>query len=101
MISTKPTVDLLARLRRLRIRQRLKSLVLRVRNGVSSIRSHRLTRIAVAYVVSAWALIQVVTTVTPLLLLPDWVGRAVVIVIIVGFPLTLLVAWAATSENEN
>ncbi len=99
MISTKTTVDLLARLRRLRLRPRLKSLVLQVGNGIGKIRSHRLTRIAVAYVVSAWALIQVITTVTPLLLLPDWVARAVVIVIIVGFPLTLLVAWAATSEN--
>src|SRR5205823_299361 len=44
--------------------------------------------------VVAWLLIQVATQVFPFFEIPNWVVRLVVLVIIIGFPIALIVAWA-------
>ncbi|MGH8125178.1 MAG: tetratricopeptide repeat protein [Rhodanobacteraceae bacterium] len=51
-------------------------------------------RVAAAYVVVGWLLIQAATQVFPVFHLPDWIEQAVVLVILVGFPIALVVAWA-------
>src|SRR5207244_1848662 len=51
-------------------------------------------KVAIAYGVVAWLLIQVATQVFPFFEIPNWVVRLVVLVIIIGFPIALIVAWA-------
>ncbi|MEO7149352.1 MAG: hypothetical protein ABIY40_05395 [Rhodanobacteraceae bacterium] len=55
---------------------------------------HHVFRVAAAYAVVAWLLIQIAAVTFPLLLLPLWVTRAVVALLLIGFPIALLLAWA-------
>lgn len=50
-------------------------------------------RVAVAYAVVAWLLIQVATQVFPFLQIPDWCIRLVIIICALGFPIALVLAW--------
>src|SRR6185312_2643627 len=50
-------------------------------------------RVAVAYVVAGWLLVQVATQVFPFFSIPDWAVRLVVILIVIGFPIVVMFAW--------
>ena len=50
-------------------------------------------KVGVAYAIVAWLLIQIVATVFPILALPEWTIRFITIVVIIGFPLALILAW--------
>jgi TolB-like protein/Tfp pilus assembly protein PilF len=50
-------------------------------------------RVAAAYAVVAWVLIQLVSNISPMLRLPDWAGTLVLVLLFVGFPVALLFAW--------
>ena len=52
---------------------------------VSELRQRHLFRIAAAYAVGAWLIIQIVATIGPAFELPPWVLRAVILAAIVGF----------------
>jgi TolB-like protein/Tfp pilus assembly protein PilF len=58
-------------------------------------------KVAVAYAVIAWLLIQVATQVFPFLEIPNWAIRLVIMLIAIGFPLALLVAWAFESTPQG
>jgi hypothetical protein len=51
-------------------------------------------KVAAAYVVAAWLLVQVATQVFPFFDIPNWIVRLVVILLIFGFPVALVLAWA-------
>jgi serine/threonine-protein kinase len=51
-------------------------------------------KVAVAYAVVGWLLVQVATQVFPFFEIPTWVVRLVVLLIIIGFPIALIIAWA-------
>ena len=51
-------------------------------------------RVGAAYVVVSWLILQVVDVVAPILELPDWVARVVLLIIVIGFIPALLFAWA-------
>ena len=48
---------------------------------------------AAAYAVVAWLALQVVNNVAPVLVLPPWIARAILLLLVLGFPLALLFAW--------
>jgi tetratricopeptide (TPR) repeat protein/TolB-like protein/DNA-binding winged helix-turn-helix (wHTH) protein len=48
---------------------------------------------AVAYLILGWLLIQVADIVFAQLLLPQWVGTFVTVLVIAGFPIALLLSW--------
>jgi TolB-like protein/Tfp pilus assembly protein PilF len=50
-------------------------------------------KVAVAYAVVAWLLIQIATQVFPFFEIPNWAVRLVVIVLVLGFPIAMLLAW--------
>ena len=58
-------------------------------------------RVAVAYAIVGWLLIQVVTQVFPVFHLPDWIDQAVVLLILVGFPIALVLAWAFDATPQG
>ena len=47
----------------------------------------------IAYLVVAWLLIQVLSILLPVFKAPDWIMQLAVIVLAVGFPIWLIVAW--------
>ena len=51
-------------------------------------------KVAVGYAVVGWLLIQVATQVFPFFEIPNWAVRLVVLLIVVGFPIALVIAWA-------
>src|SRR5215831_3335612 len=51
-------------------------------------------KVAIAYAVVGWLLTQVATQVFPFFEIPNWVVRLVVLLLIIGFPVALIIAWA-------
>src|SRR5258705_5492569 len=60
----------------------------------AEVKRRNVYKVAIAYGAVAWLLIQVATQVFPFFEIPNWVVRLVVLVIIIGFPIALIVAWA-------
>jgi hypothetical protein len=60
---------------------------------LSELKRRRVIRVALGYLVVAWVAIQVVTSVFPVLLLPQAVTRAFVIVAIMGLPIAIALGW--------
>ena len=58
-------------------------------------------KIAVAYIVGGWALSQGIAQVLPVFDVPNWAIRLVVLLIIMGFPIALIVAWAFEVTPEG
>ena len=51
-------------------------------------------RVGAAYLVAAWLVIQIVGEMIDILEIPTWIGKFLLMMLAVGFPLTLLFAWA-------
>src|SRR5262245_46400269 len=51
-------------------------------------------KVAAAYAVVGWLLVQVATQVFPFLEIPNWTIRLVILLTALGFPIALLIAWA-------
>jgi TolB-like protein len=58
-------------------------------------------KVAVAYAVVAWLLIQIATQVFPFFEIPNWGIRLVVLLIVSGFPVALILAWAFELTPEG
>src|SRR5438094_8067040 len=58
-------------------------------------------KVAVAYAVVAWLLIQAASIVLPAFDVPPWVMKVFIIVIIFGFPLALIFSWAFEITPEG
>ncbi len=48
------------------------------------LRRRNVIRVGVAYLVAAWLLLQIVDVLAPLLDLPEWVGKLVFLVLLIG-----------------
>src|ERR1700730_12276622 len=59
-------------------------------------------KVAIAYAIVAWLLMQIATQVFPFLEIPNWAIRWVIMLIVIGFPIALVIAWAfeLTPEGE-
>lgn len=64
------------------------------RRFLSELRRRRVWRVAAAYAVSAWVVVEVADTVFPRLFLPEWSVTAVIVAVVVGFPIALVLAWS-------
>jgi TolB-like protein/cytochrome c-type biogenesis protein CcmH/NrfG len=58
-------------------------------------------KVAVAYAVVGWLLVQVATQVFPFFEIPNWAVRLVVLAIMIGFPVALVIAWAFELTPEG
>jgi len=58
-------------------------------------------KIAVAYIVAGWALSQGIAQVFPVFDVPNWVVRLIVFLIVIGFPIALIFAWAFEITPEG
>jgi TolB-like protein/Flp pilus assembly protein TadD len=58
-------------------------------------------KVAIAYGIVAWLLIQIATQVFPFFEIPNWTVRLVVLLIAIGFPIALIIAWAFELTPEG
>jgi adenylate cyclase len=68
---------------------------------IAELKRRNVFRVAFAYIIVAWLTIQVIDVLVPMLSLPDTLGRALILVLIVGFPIALLLAWAFELTPEG
>ena len=60
---------------------------------MAELQRRKVFKVAVAYLVVAWVVIQVASTVAPQLNLPEWAPRLVTLLALLGFPVALVLAW--------
>jgi TolB-like protein/Flp pilus assembly protein TadD len=60
---------------------------------VQELKTRRVYRVAIGYVVAAGATVQVVGTVLPIFHAPEWAQQVFVVLIAAGFPIALVLAW--------
>jgi TolB-like protein/Tfp pilus assembly protein PilF len=58
-------------------------------------------KIAIAYGVVAWLLMQIASQIFPFFEIPNWVVRLVVLSLIFGFPVAVVIAWAFELTPEG
>src|SRR5436853_2299320 len=58
-------------------------------------------KVAVAYAVVGWVVAQIATQIFPFLEIPNWVVRLVIVLVAVGFPIALVIAWAFEATPEG
>src|ERR1700692_2195257 len=71
------------------------------RHFVSELRRRNVYKVAVAYAIVSWLLIQIATQVFPFFEIPNWAVRLVVLVFILGFPVALILSWAFEITPEG
>ena len=62
-------------------------------NLFAELKRRHIYRVAAAYAVVAWVLLQIFNNLEPLLKLPDWAGTLVLVLLLGGFPVALMFAW--------
>ena len=58
-------------------------------------------KVAIAYAVVGWLLIQIATQVFPFFEIPNWAVRLVIVLVATGFPIALIIAWAFELTPEG
>src|SRR4249920_3393209 len=71
------------------------------RNFFAELKRRNVYKVAVAYAVVGWLLVQVATQVFPFFEIPNWAIRLVVLAIVIGFPIALIIAWAFELTPEG
>src|SRR6266567_3693504 len=63
-------------------------------NFFAELKRRNVYKVAIAYGVIAWLLIQIATQTFPFFEIPNWMVRAVIVLLLLGFPIALIIAWA-------
>ena len=71
------------------------------KNFFGELKRRNVYKVAVAYAIVAWLLIQIATQVFPFFEIPTWAVRLVVLLLILGFPIALFLAWAYEITPEG
>jgi len=58
-------------------------------------------RVGAAYAVAAWIILQITDVVGEIMELPPWGGKLILLIVLAGFPLSLLLAWAFELTPEG
>jgi TolB-like protein len=71
------------------------------KNFFGELKRRNVYKVAVAYAIVAWLLIQVATQVFPFFEIPNWAVRLIVLLLILGFPVALILSWAFEITPEG
>jgi Predicted integral membrane protein len=74
---------------------------MKIGNFSDELKRRNVYKVAFAYAVVAWLLIQVATQVFPFFEIPNWAVRLVVLLLVIGFPVALILAWAFELTPEG
>ena len=68
---------------------------------IAELKRRNVFRVAVMYVITAWVVVQVSDAAVPALQLPEWVNSLVFLLLALGFPVALILAWAFELTPEG
>jgi TolB-like protein/Flp pilus assembly protein TadD len=71
------------------------------RDFLSELKRRNVYKVAVAYAIVGWLLVQIATQVFPFLEIPNWVVRLVIALVAIGFPIAIVLAWAFELTPEG
>jgi TolB-like protein/Flp pilus assembly protein TadD len=71
------------------------------KNFFAELKRRNVYKVAVAYAVVGWLVVQIATQVFPFFEVPNWSVRLIVLLIVVGFPIALVIAWAFELTPEG
>ncbi len=71
------------------------------KNFFGELRRRNVYKVAIAYSVVAWLLMQVASQIFPFFEIPNWAVRLVVLLLVIGFPIALILAWAFELTPEG
>src|SRR4029077_12731112 len=70
-------------------------------NFFAEVKRRNVYKVAVAYIVGGWALSQGIAQVFPVFDVPNWAIPLIVLLIIIGFPVAVVLAWAFEITPEG
>jgi TolB-like protein/predicted Zn-dependent protease len=70
-------------------------------NFFAELKRRNVYKVAVAYAIVGWLLVQIATQVFPFLEIPTWIVRLVIVLVAAGFPIALVIAWAFELTPEG
>jgi len=73
----------------------------KIDNFFAELQRRNVYKVAVAYAIVGWLLVQVATQVFPFLEIPNWIVRMVIVLVAAGFPIALVIAWAFELTPEG
>ena len=65
-----------------------------LRNFIKELKRRKVYQVALTYGVTAWLLAQILDLATDAFNAPDWVMQMSLVVLLIGFPVALILAWA-------
>src|SRR6266545_6680549 len=71
------------------------------KNFLTELKRRNVYKVAIAYAVIAWLLMQIASQIFPFFDIPNWAVRLVVLILILGFPVALVLAWAFELTPEG
>jgi TolB-like protein/Tfp pilus assembly protein PilF len=72
-----------------------------LQNFFVELKRRNVYKVAIAYGVVAWLLIQIASQIFPFFEIPNWAVRLVVLLLVIGFPVALILAWAFELTPEG
>jgi Predicted integral membrane protein len=70
-------------------------------NFFAELKRRNVYKVAVAYAVVGWLIIQIATSTFPVLEIPNVATKLVIAVVLLGFPIALVIAWAFEMTPEG
>lgn len=65
------------------------------------LKRRNVVRVGIAYLVVSWLILQFVDVIAPTLELPDWFAKVVLVLLLIGLPITLIFSWAFELTAEG
>src|SRR5256714_6397673 len=70
-------------------------------NFFAELKRRNVYKVAIAYAVVGWLVIQIASTILPTFHAPEWVVQTLIVIVALGFPIALVVAWAFEMTPEG
>src|SRR5438874_5828518 len=67
----------------------------------SELKRRNVYKVALAYAVVGWLVIQIASTILPTFHVPEWIVQTLIVIIALGFPIALVIAWAFEMTPEG
>jgi hypothetical protein len=74
---------------------------MKARTLFAELKRRNVYKVAIAYAIVAWLLIQIATQVFPFFEIPNWAIRLVIMLLVLGFPVALVLSWAYELTPEG
>ena len=68
---------------------------------LSELKRRNIFKVATTYAIAGWLIIQIVTAIDEPLSLPGWFATTIIVVVFIGFPIALIIAWALELTIEG